>query len=136
MFQLHSKLAADTLSVGKLQLCELRLLNDSRFPWAILVPMRTRITELHQLSAEEQTLLLDESNAVARCLAGLPTVEKINIAALGNIVPQFHWHVIGRSTADPCWPSPVWGCGEAVAYEAKQAEQLINLLRKDLQIAN
>jgi diadenosine tetraphosphate (Ap4A) HIT family hydrolase len=134
MFQLHPRLQADTLEIGRLTLCELRLMNDSRFPWIILVPMREAVSELHQLSVGEQQLLLAESSSVANCLAEMETVEKINVAALGNLVAQFHWHLVGRSRTDPCWPGPVWGCGEAQPYTGEQAEGLILSIRRFLDL--
>lgn len=89
MFQLHPRLAADTLPLGRLDLCEARLMNDSRFPWVILVPRREGITELHQLGKADQAQLLAESARVAAQLLALGA-EKINLGALGNLVPQLH----------------------------------------------
>ena len=130
MFQLHPRLAADTLPIAKLELCEARLMNDSRFPWVILIPMRDELTELHQLSPAEQQQLMAESTAVAEALIAMDEVTKINLGALGNLVPQFHWHVVGRNPEDPCWPGPVWGCGSTIPYSAKKQAALIAELRQ------
>ena len=130
MFQLHPRLAADTLPIAKLELCEARLMNDSRFPWVILIPMRDALTELHQLSPAEQQQLMAESTAVAEALIAMDEVTKINLGALGNLVPQFHWHVVGRNPEDTCWPGPVWGCGSTIPYSAKKQAALIAELRQ------
>ena len=133
MYQLHSRLAADTLPVATLALCEVRLMNDARFPWLILVPQQDGLTELHQLSAAQQQQLLAESSQVSRLLLTLTSSHKINVAALGNLVPQLHWHVVGRNRADSCWPGPVWGCGDTSPYPAQEAQRLIEQLQAALQ---
>ena len=130
MFQLHPRLAADTLPIAKLELCEARLMNDSRFPWVILIPMRDALTELHQLSPAEQQQLMVESTVVAKALIAMDEVTKINLGALGNLVPQFHWHVVGRHPDDPCWPGPVWGCGSTIPYATEKQASLIAELRQ------
>lgn len=124
MYQLHSRLKADTFAVCQLTLCELRLLNDSRFPWFILVPCREDMTEIHQLSEKDQQQLIRESSQVSTALAKICSPDKINVAALGNLVPQLHWHVVARSRDDACWPGPVWGCGEAQYYTDQAATRL------------
>lgn len=131
MFRLHPRLAADTLSVTSLALCEVRLMNDRRFPWVILVPQRAGLTELHQLSGQEQRQLLRESARLSRLLEAMGA-EKINVGALGNLVPQLHWHVVARSRNDPCWPGPVWGCGQREAWPEAEAATLIRRLRDGL----
>ncbi len=130
MFTLHPQLAADTFAVTTLPLCEVRLMNDSRFTWLILVPQRANIRELHQLSSADQMQLLQESNALARHLEATGTPDKLNIAALGNLVPQFHWHLVARTEDDPCWPGPVWGCGRAKPYDQATASAQVARLRK------
>jgi diadenosine tetraphosphate (Ap4A) HIT family hydrolase len=114
---LHARLAADTVTVADLPLCRLLLMRDGRFPWAILVPRVAGLTELHQLARDGQAVLTGEVDAVARALAGLPGITKINHGALGNLVPQFHWHVVARHPEDAAWPGPVWGSGAAAAPE-------------------
>ncbi|MES9900381.1 MAG: HIT domain-containing protein [Sedimenticola sp.] len=130
MFTLHPRLAADTFAVVTLPLCEVRLMNDRRFTWLILVPQREEITELHQLSSTDQIKLLQESSDISHALTETGAIDKLNVAALGNLVAQFHWHLVARSKEDPCWPGPVWGCGNAEPYGAETAKNLITRLRK------
>lgn len=116
-FQLHPQLEADTLAVANLPLCALRLMNDVRFPWFILVPRRTGMRELADLLPGDQIQLLAEINQAARILGELFQPDKLNIAALGNMVPQLHIHVIARFKTDSAWPKPVWGVGVAEPYD-------------------
>lgn len=129
MFQLHPRLEADTLAICQLTLCEVRLMDDRRFPWLILVPRRVQITELHQLMPDDQQQLMIESSLASRVLELNFSLDKINVAALGNVVSQLHWHVVARRTDDPCWPGPVWGCGERQPYQADAKSALITTLQ-------
>ncbi len=119
-FQLHPRLQADSLAITELQLCELRLLNDSQYPWFILVPKRPDITEIYQLSETDQQLLQQESSLIAKTMAELFKADKMNIAAIGNMVPQLHIHHIARYKTDIAWPAPVWGKFDAVTYSEQQ----------------
>ncbi len=132
MYTLHPQLTADTFPICDLELCEARLMNDRRFPWVILVPRRADVTEVHHLPGEDQALLIRESSAAAAALGRLFEAEKINVAALGNLVPQLHWHVIARFRRDDAWPGPVWGCGERRPYEETQGTELCARLRDTL----
>lgn len=125
MFQLHPRLSADSRPICHLTLCEVRLMDDRRFPWLILVPQRTGVTEVHQLERSDQRLLIVESSFAARVLEQCYGPAKTNLGALGNLVPQLHWHVVARRTDDPCWPGPVWGCGERQPYPAAELQQRI-----------
>lgn len=127
-FELHPQLAADTFVVRELQLCSLLLMNDRRFPWLILVPRRPGATELIDLGAEDQAVLLREINTAAQTLRRRHTPDKLNIAALGNVTPQLHIHVIARFRNDAAWPRPVWGTGACEPYAASEAENQIALL--------
>lgn len=109
MFQLHSQLDKDTLPLGKFSLCQLLLMNDANYPWFILVPERENIREIHELSDGDRHQLWDESAQLARALTAVFKPDKLNIAALGNQVPQLHVHHIVRYTHDAAWPAPVWG---------------------------
>jgi diadenosine tetraphosphate (Ap4A) HIT family hydrolase len=126
-FILDARIEASSHSLLRLSLSELRLQDDGRFPWLVLIPRRAGAVELFDLAAEDQTMLLAELAFAGRAVRalgaafGLP-VEKLNIANLGNVVPQLHWHVVGRSAADPCWPGPVWGQGEAQKLTPEQVE--------------
>ncbi|WP_312798667.1 HIT family protein [Tianweitania sp.] len=115
-FALDARLEADSEHVMWLSLCELRLMNDSRWPWLILIPQRQKIAEVHDLTPLDQTMLTFETNMVAEGLKKLTACEKINTGALGNIVRQLHVHVIARNTGDPAWPGPVWGHGLREPY--------------------
>lgn len=116
MFRLHERLAADTVEVTALDLSLVLLLDDARFPWLVLVPRRARIGEIHQLAAADRALLMDELVLASRAMEALFQPDKLNIGALGNIVPQLHVHVIGRRRDDAAWPGPAWGSGPAVAH--------------------
>ncbi len=112
MFTLDSRLAADTFPVTRLALCEVRLMNEPAWPWLILVPMRADVRELLDLSAADRHRLVEEIAEAERVLLDLHRPDKLNVAALGNQVPQLHVHVIARRTDDPAWPGPVWGAVE------------------------
>ena len=126
--KLHSRLIEDCIPLGEFPLCMLLLLDDSHFPWFILVPKRDGITEIHQLTGDDQKQLLDESIYLSRCLEAVFKPDKLNIAALGNVVPQLHIHHIARFTSDACWPAPVWGAVAATPY----AREDIILIRQQL----
>ncbi len=122
--QLHPRLAQDCILLGRFPLSLLLLMNDARYPWFILVPDRERITEIYQLSPEDQARLQQESCHLAERLATLFSAHKMNIAALGNVVPQLHVHHIVRYTHDPAWPGPVWGKLPATPYADEAVENL------------
>ena len=124
-FSLHKQLANDTIEVGDLPLCQILLMNDARFPWLILVPRREHMSEIFDLSMKDQQLLLQETSFVAERLKDLTGADKMNMAALGNQVPQLHVHVIARFKDDAAWPAPVWGNGKAVAYPEKEKQKAI-----------
>ena len=116
MFALHPQLNQDCVVIGRFELCLLLLMNESRYPWLILVPQREGLTEIYQLSEADQSLLLRESSALARSLAEGFAADKLNIAAIGNLVPQLHIHHIVRYRNDAAWPAPVWGRFEPLPY--------------------
>lgn len=132
MFTLHPRLAADTVEVLHLPLCTLRLMNDARFPWLILVPMREGITEIHGLDAADRIRLMDGIVRCSQALESLCKPDKINVGALGNLVPQLHVHVVARRIGDAAWPGPVWGSGAAMAYEEKAMAGWLEKLRAAL----
>ena len=115
-FQIHPLLQQDCIELGHFQLCRLLLMNDSNFPWFILVPERLDISEIHQLSDEDQVQLIRECSHLSRELAQSYRADKMNVAALGNMVPQLHIHHIVRYKTDPAWAGPVWGKVKAVPY--------------------
>lgn len=115
---LDPRLEADTLPVTELGLCQVRLMNDARFPWLVLVPRRPGVTEVYQLSREDQATLWREATALGEGLMTTLDGDKLNLATLGNMVPQLHLHVIVRFEEDAAWPAPVWGQGRAEPYDA------------------
>ena len=125
VFQLDSKLEADTYLIGDIGLCRLLLMDDSRFPWLIMVPRRPNIEELHDLTPLDQTVLAFEITQTSEMLKDLTDCTKINVGALGNMVRQLHIHVIARNEDDAAWPGPVWGAGEREVYARDQAEKFI-----------
>lgn len=129
-FALHPQLAADTLPGAALGLSEARILNDSRWPWVVLVPRRAGARELHDLAPADRVALIEEIASVSAALAAMPGVAKVNVGALGNIVPQLHVHLIGRAPGDPAWPGPVWGVAGKVAYLPGGAAALVAALRR------
>lgn len=124
-FKLHSQLANDTIQIGDLPLCQILLMNDARFPWLVLVPRRESVSEPFDLSMKDQQLLWQEAALVAEKLKDLTGADKMNLAALGNQVPQLHIHVVARFVTDPAWPAPVWGVGKAVAYPDKEQRKAV-----------
>lgn len=108
-FTLHPQLETDTAWVMQLRLCDVRRMNDRRYPWLIMIPARDGLREIHDLAEIEQQLLWSEITAVSSRLQTMTAADKMNVAALGNQVPQLHIHVIARFTTDPAWPAPVWG---------------------------
>ena len=135
-WSLDPKLAADTVPIGDLALSRVLLANDSNYPWLILVPRRPSLVELIDLEQNEQIQLLGEIDAAARVLKSVTECEKLNIAALGNVVAQLHVHVIGRRHSDTAWPKPVWGAVPPVAYTVAVRDGLIGALRRGLRIAD
>ncbi|MFO8141686.1 MAG: HIT family protein [Marinobacter sp.] len=129
MFQLHERLAADTHSLGCSRLCEIRLMNDSTWPWLILVPAVAGIREIYQLQHGQQVRLMEESSALSKGMMELFSGDKMNVAALGNMVPQLHLHHIVRFEGDPAWPGPVWGKQAPVAYREQELAKVIAQLQ-------
>ena len=132
MFKLDLQLEDNTLQVKELALCQIRLVNDRRYPWLILVPQKNGLTEIHDLSEEDQSRLIIEITTITRVIEKLFQPEKINVGALGNIVSQLHIHVIARFREDDTWPGAVWGNGKPLHYTGNKARKLIKLLTKEL----
>lgn len=131
-FALDDRLAADTEFVVALKLSDLRLMDDARFPWLILVPRRPNVTELIDLERTDLMHLMDEIATTSRALHAVTSCDKLNVGALGNVVSQLHVHVVGRFVGDAAWPGPVWGSGEAIAYRPEARHRLVALLRAAL----
>lgn len=124
MAKLHPRLSQDTFELGRLPLCRLLLMNDANWPWFILVPDRDEITEIHQLEPADQWQLVRESSFLAERLSARFRADKLNIAALGNVVPQLHIHHIVRHRADPAWPAPVWGRLDPRPYGERELQEI------------
>lgn len=132
MVDLDPRLAADSIAVGRFELCLVRLMNDAQWPWFILVPDRPAIREIHELGEEDQQQLMRESSRLSRALAHAFRPDKLNIAALGNIVPQLHVHLIVRHRGDPAWPAPVWGRLPPRPYAGTESRRIIAVLTSAL----
>lgn len=131
-YELHPQLAADTHPVAALALCELRLMDDANYPWLVLVPRLPQARELIDLDATQRHVLGDEVDTAARVLRDVFQPHKLNVAALGNLVPQLHVHVIARYEHDPAWPAPVWGRVAARPYTPEALVERIAQLRDAL----
>lgn len=129
MFQLHPQLAKDCRDLGRLDLCRVLLMDDSNYPWFILVPEREGMSEIHALDDADRAQLWEESALLSRALVKAFAPDKLNIAALGNVVPQLHVHHIVRYKHDAAWPQPVWGKVPAKPYYAAEAEKLAASMR-------
>jgi len=115
-FELHPQLAADTVSVATWPLCEVLLLTDANYPWLVLVPARPDLRDYHDLSADDMVTAGREISRASEALVAVFAPDKINVAALGNMVPQLHIHIVARHTHDAAWPNPIWGVVPPLAY--------------------
>ena len=136
MYALHTQLADETVPVCDLDLCRVLLSKDANYPWLVLSPRRDGLRDLHDLNDADGVAALAEIRRCSQALVDLfqpdKMPDKINVAALGNQVPQLHIHVIARFATDPAWPGPVWGKVPAVPYEAAARDALIARLREVL----
>jgi diadenosine tetraphosphate (Ap4A) HIT family hydrolase len=128
-YELHPQLAADTHPLATFELCELRLMDDANYPWLVLVPRVPDARELVDLGAAQRHRLTDEIDLASRLLRDAFRPHKLNVAALGNLVPQLHVHVIAREEDDPAWPTPVWGRVAARPYPPEMLVERVRLLR-------
>lgn len=132
MAHIHPTLLRDCLLIGHFPLSRLLLMQDANYPWCILVPDRLDVSEIHALSAADQHALMDESVALSRAMMTAFQPHKLNIAALGNMVPQLHIHHIARYRNDRAWPAPVWGKLPARPYTAAELATTLSALRAAL----
>jgi diadenosine tetraphosphate (Ap4A) HIT family hydrolase len=131
-FALDPQLAADSVAVASLSLSDLRLVDDSRFPWVMLVPRRAGATEIIDLEKADRAFLFEEITAVSAALKQATACEKLNVAALGNQVRQLHVHIVARFAGDLAWPGPIWGKGASVGYRPEAREALVERIRRAL----
>ena len=135
VWSLHPQLERDTIDIGDLPLSRVFVIKDANYPWLLLVPRRAGTKEILDLDEVEQAQLMTEIARVARALKTVTKCDKLNIAALGNVVPQLHVHVIARRTTDAAWPKPVWGQVEAITHDPLEVEAFIRELRRRIWIA-
>jgi diadenosine tetraphosphate (Ap4A) HIT family hydrolase len=131
-WSLHARLKEDTIDIGDLPLCRVLVIKDANYPWLLLVPRRPDIIEIIDLEEVEQAQLMTEVSRVARALKDVTKCDKLNIAALGNMVPQLHVHVIARRTSDAAWPRPVWGAVPPLSHDAEEVQVFISALRRKI----
>ncbi len=129
-FVMHPRLVADTVAIGPSVLSAVRLVRDARYPWLLLVPRRPNLREFIDLQDNEQALLLEEIRRCCELFKALHKPLKINIAMIGNVVPQLHVHVIARFARDAAWPRPVWGVGESAPYTKEAGEARVTRYRQ------
>jgi len=130
-WSLHPQLRDGTTPVGDLALSRLLSINDADYPWLILVPRRASVTEIADLG-DEAILLMGEITRVSRALKEITRCDKINIAAIGNVVPQLHVHIVARWTHDPLWPKPIWGVATPHAGDTATFERFVSAVRNEL----
>lgn len=128
-FSLHPQLNADTNFISDWPLSRVLLMDDARFPWLILVPRRPDLVEFHDLNTADRAILSEEISRASIALKAVAGAAKVNIGALGNLVPQLHIHVVARNSGDAAWPGPVWGFGQRVPYDAAARDRLLEALR-------
>jgi diadenosine tetraphosphate (Ap4A) HIT family hydrolase len=131
-WSLHPKLKEDTIDIGDLPLCKVLVIKDANYPWLMLVPRRPEKVEIIDLDEVEQAQLMAEVSRAARAVKDITKCDKLNIAALGNMVPQLHVHVIARRTNDAAWPRPVWGVVPPLAHDAAEVQHFISALRRKI----
>jgi diadenosine tetraphosphate (Ap4A) HIT family hydrolase len=131
-WSLHPQLKQDTIDIGDLPLSKVLVIKDANYPWLLLVPRRPEKVEIIDLDEVEQAQLMAEVSRAAKALKEITKCDKLNIAALGNVVPQLHVHVIARRTADPAWPRPVWGAVPPLAHDATEVQHFISALRRKI----
>ena len=130
IWSLHPQLAKDTINIGDLPLSRVLVINDANYPWLLLVPRRIGVSEMIDLDEVEQAQLWTEIARTGRALKTVTECDKLNIAALGNVVPQLHVHVIARRQGDAAWPKPVWGAVPPLDHDKAELEKFIAALRR------
>jgi diadenosine tetraphosphate (Ap4A) HIT family hydrolase len=131
-WSLHPQLARDAVAIGDLALSRVLVANDANWPWLLLVPRREGAREIIDLDEAEQAQLMTEIARAGRALKEVTACDKLNVAALGNVVPQLHVHVIARRAGDAGWPKPIWGAAPPAPYEPRELEQFIAAIQRKL----
>lgn len=132
---LHPQLVRDTIELGDLALSRVLIIKDANYPWLLLVPRRPDIVEIIDLDEVEQAQLMVEIARVGRVLKSVTQCDKLNIAALGNAVPQLHVHVIARRKTDKAWPKPVWGAAEPLDHDFTELDRFMHAMKKKLWVS-
>jgi diadenosine tetraphosphate (Ap4A) HIT family hydrolase len=132
MFKLDPRIEKDSIFIKDLALCQIRLQNDSRYPWLVLLPRESKLTEVYELSDLQQSQLIKESSFVSQALAKTTGCKKINVANLGNVVSQLHWHVVARFGDDFTWPGPIWGVGTSIPWDDQKRAEFIDSFLQNL----
>lgn len=133
MFELHPQLKQDTVIVGQFGLSLVLLHKDANYPWCILVPKREKMNEIHHLSEADQIQLIKESSHLSEVMTGIFAPDTMNIAELGNLVPQLHIHHVARYKTDVSWPAAVWGAKPPKSYETAEFEDRLKRLQSSLE---
>jgi diadenosine tetraphosphate (Ap4A) HIT family hydrolase len=131
-WSLHPQLARDTVAIGDLALSRVLVVNDANWPWLLLVPRREGVCEIIDLDEVERAQLMTEITRAGRALKEVTACDKLNVAALGNVVPQLHVHVIARRSGDAGWPKPIWGAAPPVPHEQRELDRFIAAIRPKL----
>jgi len=131
-WSLHPQLEKDTIDIGDLPLSRVLVIRDANYPWLLLVPRRPEAVEIIDLDEVEQAQLMTETSRAARALKDVTKCDKLNIAALGNMVPQLHVHIIARRKQDAAWPRPVWGVVPPLPHDAEEVQNFISALRRKI----
>ena len=131
-WSLHPQLAKDTIDIGDLPLSRVLVIKDANYPWLLLVPRREGAVEIIDLDEVAQAQLMTEITRVSRAVKEITKCDKLNVAALGNVVPQLHVHIIARRTTDVAWPRPVWGVAPALPHDAQEVQQFISAVRRKI----
>lgn len=131
-FELHQQLQQDTIDIGDLPLSRVLVVKDAHYPWLMLVPRRPDIIDIIDLDEVAQAQLMTEINRVSRALKEITKCDKLNVAALGNVVPQLHVHIIARRKTDAAWPRPIWGVMPPLAHDAEEVQLFISELRRKI----
>ena len=135
-WSLHPQLEQDTEVVGDLPLSRLLVNNDANYPWLLLVPRRPGAREIIDLDEKDRSQLMIEIAHISRALKEVTACHKLNVAAIGNVVPQLHVHIVARERNDPAWPRPVWGAVPARAYDPAERERFIAALRRKVVLSS
>ena len=131
-WSLHPQLKKDTIDIGDLPLSRVLVIRDANYPWLLLVPRRENAVEIIDLDEVAQAQLMTEISRVSRALKEITKCDKLNVAALGNMVPQLHIHIIARRTGDAAWPRPVWGVAPPLAHDAEEVQKFISAIRRKI----